>query len=111
MEGIHPQFESNIVHSELEGGVRMNDVPVGSTIKVKTRSRLYIIKKIGNDEYTMEGHPEYCPTPTKVRIDGSTWGGSSIKDMYIGIGMLLEFYIEGYPGVFLSRAIETVEVI
>jgi hypothetical protein len=111
MKGIHPDFASNIIQSEIEGGVRMDDVTVGSTIKVKTRSRLYIIQKTSDKTYTIEGHPEYCSVPTKVRIDGSSWGGASLKKHYIGIGMMLEFYIDGYPGVFRSRVIESVEVI
>lgn len=109
LEGLHPQLISNIVQSEIEGGLRMDDVPIGGVIRMQTRSRLYIIRKVSETGYTIEGHPEYCATPTEACITGCTWGGSMIKENYIGIGMFLEYKVAGYP-VLYSSPIEKVEV-
>lgn len=109
-EGLHPQIVSNIVQSEIEGGVRMDDVPVGGTIRMQTRSRLYTIRKTGEDAYTIEGHPEYCPAPVRAYIGGSTWGGSMLKMKYIGIGMRLEFSTDEHRCITTSE-IKAIEVI
>ena len=48
----------------------------------------------GDGEALISGHPVFCPQPTRVYIHGSTWGGSMLKESFIGRGMHLEF---GHP--------------
>ena len=85
------QVNHNIVQSDIEGGVHLDDLPEGAVLEVETRNRVYRIINRGNSEALMSGHPKYCPTPTPVTIHGSTWGGSMLKVSFIGRGMYLEF--------------------
>jgi hypothetical protein len=81
----------NIVRSEVEGGVYLRDLPCGAEIEVLTRNRCYRIVKQTADEALISGHPEFCPRPVLVKLDGSNWGGSMLKQGFIGRGMRLEF--------------------
>jgi len=81
----------NIVHSEIEGGVHLQDLPPGTVLEVLTQNRAYTILYKGWDQAMISGHPVFCPQPVPVTIHGSTWGGSMIKTRYIGRGMRLEF--------------------
>jgi hypothetical protein len=40
---------------------------------------------------TICGHPEFCPSPVRVHLAGSTWGTPMIKLRFIGRGMKMEF--------------------
>lgn len=82
---------NNIVQSEIEGGVYLRDLPVGSVLSIQTRSRVYEMVILGNSTVLLSGHPEFCPTPIRVQVQGSTWGGSMIKLHYVGRGMRLEY--------------------
>jgi len=81
----------NIVHSEIEGGVHLQDLAPGTVLEVQTENRAYTILYKGWDQALISGHPVFCPQPVPVTIHGSTWGGSMIKMRYIGRGMRLEF--------------------
>src|SRR5579871_6185998 len=85
---------SNIVQSEIEGGVHLRDILPGTVLEVETENRAYTIRYEGCGRAFISGHPVFCPEPTLVTIHGSTWGGSMIKSDYIGRGMHLEF---GHP--------------
>lgn len=81
-----------IVENELKGGVFLDSVPVCKKIEMTTQNRVYMIEK-RLDGYYISGHPEFCPTPTKINIHGSTFVQKSnmIKIKFIGRGMFLEF--------------------
>jgi hypothetical protein len=81
----------NIVQSEVEGGVYFRDLPSGSEIEVFTRNRCYRLVKQTGEEALISGHPDFCPFPILVKVDGSNWGGSMLKLGFIGRGMRLEF--------------------
>jgi len=80
-----------IVQSEIEGGVHLKDVPPGTVLEVRTLNREYTIQYQGAGQALISGHPVFCPEPVLVEIRGSTWGGSMLKERYIGRGMCLEF--------------------
>ena len=42
----------------------------------------------------------------EVRIHGSTWGGSMLKEKYVGRGMYLEFVHPVYRTITTSRVLE-----
>src|SRR4051812_48215276 len=88
------QVNRNIVRSEIEGGVHLQDVEPGTILEVETENRAYTIRYEGSGQALISGHPVFCPEPTRVTIHGSTWGGSMIISNYIGRGMHLEF---GHP--------------
>jgi hypothetical protein len=81
----------NIIGSEIEGGVFLPDLPPGSLLSVQTRSRVYEMVILEEGQALISGHPEFCPEPTEVHIQGSTWGGSMLKMKFLGRGMHLEF--------------------
>ena len=80
-----------IVQSEIEGGVHLRDVVPGTVLEVRTQNRAYTIEYQGSGQALISGHPVFCPKPVLVNIHGSTWGGSMLKEKFIGRGMCLEF--------------------
>jgi hypothetical protein len=106
----HPNLgggvNGNIVQSEIEGGVDLRALPRGTVLEVRTLNRSYTIVHEGWGEAWISGHPEFCPQPVLVRIHGSTWGGSMIKEAYIGRGMRLEFRRPEYLPITTSRIVD-----
>jgi hypothetical protein len=100
----------NIVQSEVEGGVYFRDLPCGSEIEVRTVNRCYRIVKQTGEEALISGHPEFCPLPVLVKVDGSNWGGSMLKLGFIGRGMRLEFRHPTWNTVTTSRIAEIRQV-
>lgn len=84
----------NIIRSQIEGGVNLAQLPPGTVLEVETQNRAYTIDYRGAGQAFISGHPVFCPEPILVNIHGSTWGGSMLKERYIGRGMRLEF---GHP--------------
>ncbi len=91
----HPNFSDavnrNFIQSEIEGGVYQDQLPHGAVLQVQTQNREYRIVNCGSGQAYISGHPEFCPDPVLVHIDGSNWGGSMLKTSFIGRGMHLEF--------------------
>ena len=106
----HPNFSDevngNIVQSEIEGGVYLDNLSAGAVLEVETQNHWYTIVIRGRGEELISGHPKYCPDPLPVRIAGSTWGGSMLKMRFIGRGMRLEFTHPSYPRIVTSRVVE-----
>jgi len=61
---------------------------------------------IGDGTVFISGHPEFCPDPSEVWINGSTWGGSMLKMNYVGHGMHLEFVHPVYRTILTSRIVD-----
>jgi hypothetical protein len=106
----HPNFSDevnrNIAQSEIEGGVRLDDIPGGLLLEVQTLSRSYTVLIGGPGKELIWGHPRYCPEPVPVRIAGSTWGGSMLKVRFIGRGMHLEFWHPAFRTIVTSRIVD-----
>jgi hypothetical protein len=98
-----------IVRSEIEGGVHLRDVAPGTVLEVKTRNRSYTIQYRGSGQAMISGHPVFCPEPVLVSIHGSTWGGSMLKERFIGRGMCLEFGHPTYQPITTSMIVEVRE--
>ncbi len=106
----HPNFSDevnrNIVQSEIEGGVWLDDLSEGAVLEVQTQNRCYAIVSRGRGQELISGHPQFCPDPVPVRIEGSTWGGVMLKRRFIGRGMNLEFQHHIYQRVMTSRIVD-----
>jgi hypothetical protein len=102
-----PDLQSETSQSELEEGLSLGDLKIGSMVEVKTRRRRYSLENYGNGQVLISGHPEYCPQPVLVTLNGSTWGGPALKMGFIGRGMFLEFRHPVY-GVIRSSRIEAI---
>jgi|SRR5436190_7709935 len=97
----------NIVQSEIEGGVYLPDLPSGVTVQVETRNHTYTLVSCGEGNALICGHPQFCPEPVKVSVNGSTWGGSLLKQGFIGRSMHLEFNHPDYRApITTSRIVD-----
>src|SRR5581483_4619472 len=118
--GLKPLFEphpnlsdeinSNVVRSDIEGGVHLRDLPPGAVLEVQTCQRRYTIVNQGDGDVLISGHPEYCPDPVLVKIHGSTWGGSMLREQFIGRGMHLEFRHPNFLPITTSRILDVREL-
>jgi hypothetical protein len=106
----HPNLadwvNGNIVQSEIEGGVYLKNLQPGTVLRVETQNHAYIILYQGWDQAMISGHPVFCPEPVPVTIHGSTWGGSMLKEQFIGRGMYLEFAHPDYEPIRTSRILD-----
>ena len=107
---LSDKVNGNIVRSEIEGGVYLHKVAKNTRLEVETQNRRYTLWVRENGEVLIWGHPVYCPAPTRVRISGSNWGGSMLKQGFIGRGMHLEFKHPDHQTVVTSRVREVREV-
>jgi len=103
---LSDEVNRNIVQSEIEGGVHLDDLGEGAILEVETQNRLYTIVNCGQGKALISGHAKFCPYPVLVFIHGSTWGGSMLKVRFIGRGMRLEFRHPTYQTITTSRIVE-----
>ena len=103
---LSDRINHNIVQSEIEGGVHLRDLPPGAVLEIETQDWTCILEYCGGYEAWVSGHPRFCPEPVRVYIAGSTWGGSMLKQYYIGRGMHLEFLHPAYQRILTSLVIE-----
>jgi len=103
------EINSNVIQSEVEGGVHLRDLAPGAVLEVQTCQRWYTIVNQGDGEALISGHPQYCPVPVLVKIHGSTWGGSMLKEQFIGRGMHLEFRHPNFQPITTSRILDVRE--
>ena len=110
LTGTHRNFADavnrNLVQSEVEGGVSLRDLRPGMELAVETRNRIYRMTFLGGRSVLLSGHPEFCAEPTRVEIEGCTWGGSMLKAHYIGRGMHLEFEHPEAGRILTSRIVD-----
>jgi len=88
---LSDEVNRQIIESEIEGGVFLQDLAPDTVLDIQTQHHLYRAVVLANDSVLISGHPEYCPKPVPVAVAGSTWGGSMLKRGFVGRGMHLEF--------------------
>jgi len=112
--GLSPHFSDavnrNVVESEILGGVNLRDVPPETVLEVQTLNHTYKIVHKGWGQALISGHPDFCPDPVLVQIHGSTWGGTLLKQSFIGRGMHLEFRHPEFQPIITSRILEVREL-
>ena len=106
----HPYFSDainhNIIQSEIEGGVYLRDLSIGAVLEIETGDWVCTLVYCGENEALVSGHPQFCPEPVRVQIAGSTWGGSMLKQDFIGRGMRLEFVHPRYQRILTAPILE-----
>jgi hypothetical protein len=100
------QVNHNFIASEMEGGVFLDRLPPGAVLRVETQNRSYTLVNRGHGQALISGHPQFCPEPVLVHIEGSNWGGSMLKTAFIGRGMHLEFRHPEHRTVMTSRIVD-----
>lgn len=81
-----------LVESELQGGVRLTELPVNHSLEIQTKNTTYLLEK-RQDGYYLSGSAQFCPTPTKFNVYGSGLG--PLRSGFIGRGLKLEGLLEG----------------
>ena len=108
----HPNLSDgvnrNIVQSEIEGGVFLNDLPPSTVLEIQTQHHCYQVVLLDDNNVLISGHPQYCPEPTRVAIAGSTWGGSMLKRRFVGRGMHLEFCHPEYRTPIVTSPVQEI---
>src|SRR5437868_13940910 len=106
----HPNLSdtinSQIVESEIEGGVYLDRMLPGEILEIQTRDWTCRLEYLGDYRAAVSGHARFCPEPVEVAVCGSTWGGSLLKQHFIGRGMHLEFIHPGFQRILTSRILE-----
>lgn len=98
--------ESNAVPS-IEDGVYLDELADGAELELETRHHHYRIVKGGRTQARISGHPQICPEPVTVEIDGSSCSGfAGFKPGFIGRGMHLTFEHPTYHTVTTSRILQ-----
>jgi len=101
---LSDEINRNIIQSEIEGGVYLRDLPCGAVLTIETQDWTCMLIYCDDGEALISGHPVFCPDPVRVHVSGSTWGGSMLKQAFIGRGMRLEMLHPRY-GVLLTSPI------
>ena len=105
---LSDEINHNIVQSEIDGGVFLENLPSKTVLEIQTRNRCYTALILGHDKALISGHPDYCPHPVLVTIVGSTWGGSMLKLHFVGRGMHLKFLHPGYKTPIVTSSIREI---
>ena len=105
---LSEELNSNIVESEIVGGVFLNDLPPSTVLEIQTMHHCYTAVFLGGSQALISGHPEFCPRPVPVAIAGSTWGGSVLKVRFVGRGMHLEFHHPEYSTPIITSCIQEI---
>ena len=105
---LSDEVNRKIVQSEIEGGVFLAGLPPDSVLQIRTQHHLYTAQFLGEGSALISGHPQFCPQPVQVTIAGSTWGGSMIKQRFIGQGMQLEFHHPAYSTPIVTSSIQEI---
>jgi hypothetical protein len=100
------RVNANIVQSEIEGGVHLRDLLPGTVLEIETVDWICTLTYCGENEAWVSGHPQICPEPLRVLVAGSTWGGSMLKQYYIGRGMHLELLQPAHRTILTAPILE-----
>ena len=93
-ESQHRTLGAIVDHIEHLEAVRKADLALGDQILVTTRNSTYSIHVLEEDLYSVSGgwFDKQGLSPSKVAINGCTWGGRAIKwDIVAACGLHLEF--------------------
>jgi hypothetical protein len=110
-EHLSDEIAGDVVQSEIEGGVFLSDLQLGTLLELETHHHRYCLRNLGQGKMEISGHPEYCPEPTEVDVLGSSWGGTLLKSRYVGRGMRLEFWHPSHDLVVTSPILEMRQVV
>ena len=103
---LSDEVNHNIIQSEIEGGVHLRDLLRGDVLDIETHDWTCRLSYCEDGHAWISGHPRFCPEPVKVHINGSTWGGSMLKQSFIGRGMRLEMEHPQYQRILTSTIID-----
>jgi len=103
---LSDEINHNIIQSEIDGGVYLRDLRCGSVLRIETQDWICTLLYCEEGEALVWGHPVFCPDPIRIHVSGSTWGGSMLKESFIGRGMHLEMRHPRWGVILTSKVIE-----
>jgi hypothetical protein len=110
MPNNHLTDETNKNENEMartEDGVYLDELADGAELELETKNHHYKIVKSARAQARISGHPQICPEPVTVEIEGSSRAGLvGFKPGFIGRGMHLTFEHPTYHTVTTSRILE-----
>src|ERR1051326_1594288 len=86
---LSDSINSAIIDSEIAGGVHLDRLLPGEVLEIETKDWTCRMEYLGDYNARISGHPRFCPEPVEAAVCGSTWGGSLLKQHFIGRGMHL----------------------
>ena len=96
----------NLGEAAGEVGVFLEDTLAGTQVEVKTANHSYVVHRAGDSTAFISGHPEYCPEPVQVALQGSRWLDSEMDKCYLAPGMRLQFMTQTGVSVLTSPITE-----
>lgn len=108
---LHPDILRNIDDSKKNGGIWLDKLALGTQIEVQTRNTLYKIEVLLGGKFKIKGGT-YFPRSAIGSIAGSTWGGSMLKQNWLGVDMHMELYHpSGDHGRITTTAVRSLKVV
>ena len=88
-----------------QDGFYLNELSDGTALEIETQHHHYKLVKDGESHVRISGHPEFCPDPVDVEVEGSFGERPPIKPHpgYIGRGMYLVFKHPLFDEITTSR--------
>ena len=106
---LSPAINANLASLEDMKGVFLDQLPSDALgVHVRTRNSVYTLRHF-EDGWKIKGGvvgARYVP----VQVAGSTFGGSMLRIKWLGVGMHMEFNVEGRRTLTTSQILD-VEVI
>ena len=95
-------------------GVLIKDIPANTVLQIDVKDAIFTVLVVDDPIRKMikvQGS-QYIPELTDATLSGSTFGGSMLKEGWIGIGMFLEILIPGreLPRITTSM-VQTISIV
>lgn len=86
--------------------VDCQSLPAGSLLDIETKNRHYRIECLGGPDARISGHPEICPEPIPVKLQGSSDKQGVLEPGLISPGRYLQFVTADDRPVKTSRVLK-----
>ena len=106
---IHANFAQGgnfpVQHVSPSEGFYLEELPEGAALEIETQHHHYKLVKDDDTHVKISGHPDYCPEPVDVELEGSFGERPPIKPRpgFIGRGMYLVFKHPQFNEITTSR--------
>lgn len=107
---LHPAINAALQLQEEKGGIFVDKIKGDIKIKIKTKSGSNYTLYKENDKYFLQGG-KHLSEKEEVTFNGSTWGGSMLRMMYIGYNMHVECIIKRTSKMLLTSSVQSAEII
>ena len=108
---LDPRILALLDLQDEKPGIYIDKLVKGDCLIINTRNSVYKFTKTSDDKFLITGGSRW-PEPTEIYICGSTFGGSMIKNDYIGYQMHIELQRIGEPDkVVTTSSVQKAKII